>query len=456
MTFNWPDVPFSGTEVDAFVAEYKSFAQDVLDSYDSWGTNTDGNAIAGAYSPPGNVIGHHLPYHTKENLKVYLESALVYSAFVVKQRAGNLGPGTNFTLGNSPLNVELDEPQTKRLNEKLNCDWADGEFEMCFGGDGPPPNFNPPGGPPPEIEDNAGPPGGDAPPPDDPDPDDPDPDDPDPDGPDAPEDPNKEWEKEDCLLKIDNWAGEGTVGSEFVKNAFNFAVKVIVEAFATVGRLGDVGLLYAGQLLRHYINGSGTTWTKVYAGTKSLIENYMNGKEFKQTVVTPAMRTAWGMSETDRAYAVDFAGIGYFAFAFGTATIITDGGETQTTKGVLNHVYGTDWQNANIKRLVDDYDFFYGWEVIRSYTGDDFPGMDVVTIKGGRYYCPENYDDPINTIPDNTADTPCEALAKVDETNGLDRVIRAPVAIAHPGGCIPFDDARSFVTGKPFGVNLSL
>ena len=31
MTFNWPDIPFSGTEVDAFVVEYKALAEAIYD-----------------------------------------------------------------------------------------------------------------------------------------------------------------------------------------------------------------------------------------------------------------------------------------------------------------------------------------------------------------------------------------------------------------------------------------
>ena len=58
MSFNWPDIPFSGTEVDAFVVAYKEFAQEILDAFpkEFYSESTD--------------VGHLLlPYGTKQNLK---------------------------------------------------------------------------------------------------------------------------------------------------------------------------------------------------------------------------------------------------------------------------------------------------------------------------------------------------------------------------------------------------
>ena len=85
MTFNWPDIPFSGTEVDAFVAEYKIVAEELY------------------YNYPYDSTELSTPYVNDAALKKYLEYGLIYAAFIVKQRAGNSGPGTDFILGNSPF-----------------------------------------------------------------------------------------------------------------------------------------------------------------------------------------------------------------------------------------------------------------------------------------------------------------------------------------------------------------
>ena len=79
-------------------------------------------------------------------------------AFVIKQRAGESGPGTDFELGNSPLDVELPPGEAESLLKKLGCTWDNDSFDICFeNGD----NDNPddkklaPSDPPPEITDVA-------------------------------------------------------------------------------------------------------------------------------------------------------------------------------------------------------------------------------------------------------------------------------------------------------------
>ena len=144
--FNWPDVPFSGTEVDAFVVEYKALAEII---YDRWHQEI-GNA--------GNVDKDYvsfetlrMPYQFRENVKTYLENALVYSAFVIKQRAGNSGPGTDFNLGNSPIPRNLPPSKVKRYLEKLGCSFEDAH--LCFERGDDPPKFN---NVPPDFEGFAG------------------------------------------------------------------------------------------------------------------------------------------------------------------------------------------------------------------------------------------------------------------------------------------------------------
>ena len=117
MTFNWPDIPFSGTEVDAFVVEYKALAQAIIDDYDNYDVNL-------------NTV--KLPFKHREDVKIFLEYGLTYAAFIVKQRAGNSGPGEDFELGNSPLGLILPPILKKRLWEDTGPNSNDNARKECF------------------------------------------------------------------------------------------------------------------------------------------------------------------------------------------------------------------------------------------------------------------------------------------------------------------------------------
>ena len=117
MTFNWPDIPFSGTEVDAFVVEYKALAQAIIDDYDNYDVNL------------GRV---KLPFKHREDVKIFLEYGLTYAAFTVKQRAGNSGPGGDFQLSNSPLSLILPPMVIERLIEDTGPNSDDNARKECF------------------------------------------------------------------------------------------------------------------------------------------------------------------------------------------------------------------------------------------------------------------------------------------------------------------------------------
>ena len=99
MTFNWPDIPFSGTEVDAFVTEYKALAQAIIDEYEI----DNGKVII------MDKIERYIeePYRDINFLKELLEGGLLYASFIIKQRSGGTGPGTDFVIGNSPFLLSL-------------------------------------------------------------------------------------------------------------------------------------------------------------------------------------------------------------------------------------------------------------------------------------------------------------------------------------------------------------
>lgn len=103
MSFNWPTIPFTGAEVEAFVTAYKELAESI---YDDYKVNGD---IGGSF-PDLKV-----PYKTSEVIKILLEEGLLYASFIVKQRAGNSGPGTNFDLNTSPRKLDILDDIAKYL-----------------------------------------------------------------------------------------------------------------------------------------------------------------------------------------------------------------------------------------------------------------------------------------------------------------------------------------------------
>jgi len=144
MSFNWPDIPFSGTEVDAFVVEYKALAQTIYDDWDN-----DADLIYDLENSPvsrhGAVIPKlKAPFRKKESLKTFLEYGLLYSSFIVKQRASNSGPGTDFELGNSPFTPPLSTRERIKLFEDLGCVFTKEAMECAYQKNNP--GKNPPPG----------------------------------------------------------------------------------------------------------------------------------------------------------------------------------------------------------------------------------------------------------------------------------------------------------------------
>jgi len=436
MTFNWPDIPFSGTEVDAFVVAYKEFAQDVLDAYltDFYSESTD--------------IGHLLlPYGTKENLKVYLENALLYSAFVVKQRAGNSGPGTDFELGNSPLNVPLNNSQSATLAGRLGCHFDNDKMDICYESGDPdnPDDFTIiPNDPPPEIVDvsigamgtpysgSSGAASGNP--------------NPDPDPNNNPPPP------EECPTASGNYNGNGPNASNNGTTPDRSLLwDVYVQALKAWGLLQAItgrGSIYtAGDMLGHYLEGSGTTYTSAGPVNGVLgieIKSYMNEYNTRIELLNPSaeQRSAYNMSPTDNLYSVSFYSYMWLAANFGTALVITDGSEEFIDLGNLGLV---PIEINYVKAVIDDYDFNYAWSVIRD---ESFPGKPIELdngdqIQSGQYLCPD--DGPENTV--------CEALTQNGQTNfhNLQYVIRLPVTEAHGDGCQTFDP-NDPSKGAPFPV----
>lgn len=113
MTLTWPDIPFVGAEVTAFVAAYKELAESIYDNYyEDY-----------EYEFDVTIDSPHLkpPFRNREVIKELLENGLIFSSFIIQQRSGNVGPGIDFDLGNSPFSKVLDSDAWLELGQKLGC-----------------------------------------------------------------------------------------------------------------------------------------------------------------------------------------------------------------------------------------------------------------------------------------------------------------------------------------------
>lgn len=109
MTFNWPDIPFTGAEVQTFANAYKELAEAIYEDYQ---TNGD---VGKAF----NEL--KMPYRDSEVIKVLLEEGILYGCFIIQQRSGSIGPGTDFNLNNSPFRRAFSEKQIEKLVKNLGC-----------------------------------------------------------------------------------------------------------------------------------------------------------------------------------------------------------------------------------------------------------------------------------------------------------------------------------------------
>lgn len=458
MTFNWPDIPFSGTEVDAFVVAYKEFAQDVLDAYSG-----------GEFSETNEVDQMLLPYGNYANMKVYLESALLYSAFIVKQRAGNAGPGTDFELGNSPLGTPLTGPQSSTLAGRMGCTLTNDKIDICYeNGDPDNPDDNKSGptddpyGPLLNLATESGPASAASTnPPDD-----------------QPDDP------EGCPGGQNQIGGGGGINQNnngqtpkrpLLWRALLGLMKTVGEAHAFVPQVTfgkyftrHASMYYAADMAFHYLDASGSVYTG-RPGTpfnpifKQEILDYINqsaGTRINNIINYSETQKAYlGMASTDNAWSVSFYDYTWLAGCFGTAVVISDGSETITntpvgavpTRG--NGQAGLD----NIKYVLDDYDFKYAFSIIRNEANSelDLPGTayDDSQIESGPDVCPTNPNEPPRTVCGALTNPPPEAGSA--PKHGHNYIFRLPVAEAHGDGCRDWDEYEKDETGKPFPVKIT-
>ena len=408
MTFNWPDIPFSGTEVDAFVAEYKIVAEELL---------------------------YHLPYDSTilkpqfrndDALKKFLEYGLVYAAFIVKQRAGNSGPGTDFDLGNSPYGPTdaMSTPEKrKHLMQNLGCVATMGAMINCWKDNK---EKDPSLDPYDELGRGIGDPIGDL------------MDELNGFGSTDPDDPC-----EGFYAKYDDVKDEVHEQNEVLWSS------ILTLADSFLGSISPNGHV-AVAFLRRYLQGTGGVVTensdwgakanrykRVHkASIKEHINYWKNSDYVTDKTLNQTWKDANGVSATDKIYQVGFSRNFLLASAYGTATVVLSGDPTLG--------------DFEVKRLIDDYDFFYGWEIVRSNTGIDIPGsaFNDLNVTSGL----NRKTNGQTTGPCAPNSTVCQAISR----QGFDYAMRLPVADAMGQGCWDkWEDHPSDNPGKPFAININ-
>ena len=452
MALTFPTTGFTGTEVEAFETAYKELAEEIYDAYEKLTVNT-------------SVL--KAPYKSKNNIKLFLEYGLLYAAFIVKQRAGNAGPGTNYDFSGSPKMIEVPPEDTDWLMERMGCimekeaiyawlnenDVGDNPRNPCNigitttgssmtigpntcriledllddimndGGEDGCNDFsqkweNPSGG-----------------------------------GPDAPA---EMWQAMDAIFEGLGWIADP------------------IPAETPIIGGGEYSKL-RHQMHRRYMGGSGNTHTTndMYPGDANAIRKeigtYMNNQYSKVTelTLTESERTAHGMQPGERIYIVEFEGA--LNPILGGARVITDGNET----GNPGFPIDASWSisTSNILNVRDDYDFKYGWEIERDGTGtvmgDEFTDS---MIREGINWTTSGPDTVPPFQPDATPNTNagiCETIIKSKNDHGWKSFVpRYTVASIKGQGSVStsIDQTtgkgntgtwKGEDSGKPFAVNWS-
>lgn len=450
MTFNWPTTGFTGTEVEAFETAYKELAESIYEDYNKG--RTDINYLKA-------------PYRQQENIREFLEYGLLYSAFIVKQRAGNSGPGTDFILGSSPRSQLLPHQQgnedKKTIMRNLGCILESKAMEDCYKQN----QENDPGLPDLDWEDGGMRPDnhGDN---------------------DDYLDPLLDLLEEDphpsCVGFLDKWdasAAAKAAAEEFLLNwpqtalAWLMSRLVMKMKVMASGSLSNDPDSVAGALVYlfmvRYLEGIGGVLTKEYINdtiphpnAHQIIRKNMADmwREWATCLETHGIdsiwchdmgslnddygnrtprwyentnNAGWGMSPGQKRYTVFFKGTRWHN-SFGTCQIITDGTPI------------TQIQGENIKVIRDDYDFRFGWEIARSVgvPGDAFDDSE---IKSGVFYT------SAQTTPCSAAMSNFESKDSLSEM--ISYLIRQVIAQDHGTGNGDWEDLAAGTT-KPFAIKL--
>ncbi len=472
--FSWPTLPFTGTEVETFAAAYRDLAEEIMVDFD----NKVQNGLHIRTDGQGSL---KVPYRTANNLKEFLYNGYMYACFVIKQRAGNSGPGTDFILGSSPYGSHHDESAqhwkdnmiNKWIIRNLGCIMTSDAMASCYAEN----RENDPTLP----EDGYLPTKGNG----------------DPLGPDELDpllDLLKENNHPDCEAAFnaawtevsaavnDGLGYEGNAQTELaylISLLMSNLLKIVSTWSGTVGALYNAETMESFAMalqfafMIRYLEGQGgvatcswinmtmlhphacrwirdwyADWMKgwgvyyqLHPETESDGYDDYGNKTRKVVDSTPTDATTrgyWGMSATDKKYTV-YTGNGIPMHGiFGTAQVITDGTPLHELTG------------SNLKALRDDYDFRYGWDIVRTLP-NDIPGN---SFNDDQIASGENYTSNATSI--------CSAAMKNFPGEGrtlaydFGYLQRQVVASDHGNGKKEVGEWSEDITGysKPFGVFL--
>ncbi len=462
MTFNWPTTGFTGTEVEAFETAYKELAEAI---YTEYGEYIDDETVNYYF----NIVELKTPYQWKQNIKIFLEQGFLYASFIVKQRAGNSGNGTDFDLGSSPYYYPNRSSEAKaNILKAMGCIAEKKAIESCY------------------DENQAEDPDGILPRSDDVD-----------DIIDliAADDPNEEQGQEP---KCEDFLGALTQQDQKQQEDPTCLTHGIADVGWWIAQMmhWSLGLQYG--LVGYYLKGEGgqvenakwnwigngfqfvrsglgfgpidlktRTYTRKWMAQPRKMESPQHRFEGYTHKLISEDATSYGVPG-GRVWVISSSsdtGFPNFKNILGDYTVVTDGNETYAidssmpqwdTIGVgcspespclswdtpTGKAYITSISDSNIKQIRDDYDFDYGFEIRRTTAADGNAGdaFNDEQIESGPLF-------------ENPTTTPCEAS---DNTAGMSGVYRRVVANNHGTGRTErgeyFDENCK---GKPFAIKLS-
>jgi hypothetical protein len=343
MDFNWPDIPFTGPEVEAFVDAYKELAEYIYDEFEN-------------YVSPLEIKS---PYTNKKVIKELLQAGLVYSSFIIQQRSGSSGPGTDFNLNNSPHQPPLTGEQKAWVLKNIGCVFDPDAMKAAWNDNGIP------GSPPPlgDADDPLGNPANDG-------------------WGDGNGDPNNggasgsggngQGKNGECPpgSECNGGCPEGKicrncrcVNEDCPQNPCGLTIKesLLLGAYNTLG-FGSLRNAKA-DLTTRYLTCNASQFTENDLSSGQLNQIKTEGERILKREIrfcgrgctiqlveltgflTSIQRTLWGMQEGDRAIQADT-----YTPNFGSSTLF----------GTL--IYITDSTGTVVKGIRDDFDFAYGYE----------------------------------------------------------------------------------------------
>jgi len=346
--FDWPEIPFTGAEVEAFVDAYKELAESICSDWDNDSYHIHRFPVSGSDGDGETISRLKAPFRRRATIKILLEYGIVYAAFIVKQRAGNSGPGTDFNLGNSPLTPSLSNEEKIELIKDLGCVFTKDGMEDAYrkNNDGKSAPF--PIGP--EIFENG--------------------------------DPSEDVDPDNQQLK-DNDPPENCPSKNLREHFYHGLAHL--PGFSACYR--DI----KADLLDRYLKCNDSVFTKndlggkfdsVKNGLQEFMDGYSEGQKqcdirgvcatHKTNItnsLTLAQKTRMGAGPTDIIWQANFYGSKgerlCLRTLFGSAIVITN-------------------SSGTVLRVLDDFDFLYGNEANRpdiSYVGQANPGK-----KPGLYF----------------------------------------------------------------------